>query len=273
MLQEVETLSTPSTEEGERPTGGFDPDDAALDNVYIVYDDHSDEAKVTPLIYFAEKGDPKMCRYLISRGASTTKSCDHLVPMLGGTRFAHLFPMHVAAENGHLEICKLLYANGAQNDLRRGDGDGLTPFHAAAYSDRDDVLRWLTLHGALCADVNSDNVEVDRIYPAATAFGGHPILQRLKRSMSRSCWRLVGWAKEVTQTHSSLVTFLGGTLPPPPGKTQRRTIQCLSGHPGVRKHIGDFVGLEVTKAKQLLRILRQVVDLPSFIVHKPDDEE
>ena len=46
---------------------------------------------------------------------------------------------------------------------------------------------------------------------------------------------------------------------------QIRTLQCLSGHPGVRKHIGDFVGLEVTKGKHL-RILRNVVDvLPSLI--------
>ena len=46
---------------------------------------------------------------------------------------------------------------------------------------------------------------------------------------------------------------------------QIRTLQCLSGYPGVRKHIGDFVGLEVTKGKHL-RILRNEVDvLPSLI--------
>ena len=67
--------------------------------------------------------------------------------------------------------------------------------------------------------------------------------------------------------------FLLGTLPPAPDKKQSRTLQCLSGHPGVRKHIGTFVGLEVTKAKQL-RILRNVVDvLPSFIWRKPEDDE
>jgi hypothetical protein len=62
--------------------------------------------------------------------------------------------------------------------------------------------------------------------------------------------------------------FLLGTLPPAPDKDQScALLQCLSGHPGVRKHIGDFVGLEITKGKQL-RILRQVVDvLPSFIIN------
>ena len=83
--------------------------------------------------------------------------------------------------------------------------------------------------------------------------------------MVRWCELLVEWAEEVTQSHSALVTFLGGTLPPAPDKDQSRALQCLSGYPGVRKHIGNFVGLEVTKRKQL-RILRSVVDvLPSFI--------
>ena len=36
----------------------------------------------------------------------------------------------------------------------------------------------------------------------------------------------------------------------------------LGGHPGIRKHIGDFVGLEVTKGKHL-RILLRVVDVLS----------
>jgi len=68
--------------------------------------------------------------------------------------------------------------------------------------------------------------------------------------------------------------FLLGTLPPAPDIEQSCTpLQFFSGHPGVRKHIGDYVGLEVTKGKQL-RILRNVVDLlPSFIWRKPDDEE
>jgi hypothetical protein len=91
---------------------------------------------------------------------------------------------------------------------------------------------------------------------------------QISRPRRTSCERLVEWAKEVTQTHSSLMMFLLGTLPPAPDKDQScALLQCLSGHPGVRKHIGDFVGLEITKGKQL-RILRQVVDvLPSFIIN------
>ena len=73
MLKEVVLVSAEKAEDGE-PVIGFDPDDAAFDNVYNVYDDNFGGAEVTPLIYFIEKGDIKMCRYLVSRGASTTKS-------------------------------------------------------------------------------------------------------------------------------------------------------------------------------------------------------
>ena len=89
--------------------------------------------------------------------------------------------------------------------------------------------------------------------------------------MSRSCVRLVGWAKEVTQTHSSLMMFLLGTLPPAPGKDQSRTLQCLSVHLGIRKQIGNFVGLEVTKVKQL-RILQSVMDVAPSLLRTEDEE-
>ena len=250
ILEEVVLEEADSDEEDGEAVVGFDPNDAALNNTYVVGDNYFRGERITPLIYFARKGDVKMCRYLISRGASTTKLAEIW------------YPMCMAAEEGHLDVCKVLYANGAQNDVRRDrdDENRWTPFHHAACLRRDEVLRWLTLHGALCQDGNSEEIEGDRIYPTTTHVW---IVHRTQ--MSTSCKRLVVWAKEATQTHSSLVAFLHGALPPAPDQDQSRTLQCLSGHPGVRKHIGDFVGLEVTKRKQL-RILRNVVHvLPSFI--------
>ena len=190
-----------------------------------------------------------MCRYLMSRGASTKK---------GSQEDSH-FPMSAAAEGGNLNVCMLLYENGAQNDVRRTDKDGWNPFHAVAYLGYDELIRWLVLQGALCADANSEKIKGNRIYPGTLFNNGN------RSAISRSCERLVEWAEEITQTQSALVTFLVGTLPPEPGEDQTRSIQCLSGHPGVRKHISDFVGLEVTKRKHL-RILQSVVDvLPPFI--------
>ena len=211
---------------------GFETDDATLDNAYDVH------GGTTPMIHFAGEGNAKMCRYLISRGASTTKAGEH--------DFGIFFPMYSAARNGHLDVCKILYENGAKDDIRRMTGDW-SPFRVAAFYGYDQVVRWLVLHGALCADNNSEEVEVDRI-------------PNELRGVVFSCNDLVAWAKEVTQTQSSVVTFLLGALPPEPGEDQTRTLQCLSVHPGIRKHIGDFAGLEVIKRKHL-RILRNVVEV------------
>ena len=185
-----------------------------------------------------------MCRYLLSKGASTTKAD-------GGGIY---FPMYAAVSRDHLDVCKLLYENGAQDDVRRMGKYNWTPFKIAANLGHAKVVRWLVLHGALCADNNSEDVE-----------GGRIQWENWSGNMASSCNQLVVWAEEVTQSHSALLTFLGGTLPVASDADQRCILPCLSGHPGVRKHIGDFVGLEVTKRKQL-GILRSVVEvLPSFV--------
>ena len=254
MLMEVVLVSAESSfQEDDDEVIGFDPNDEALDNIYFV--DNGDFGEwcgyATPMTYFARKGDAKMCRYLISRGASTTKASD---------RERSFFPVYSAAFEGHLNICMLLYVNGAQNDVRRTEKEGWTPFlAAAAYFSQYEVARWLVLQGALCADASSQEIEKYRLYP--TDYGG----DNNRKRMANLCQLLVEWAEEVTQTHSAFVMFLLGTLPPAPDKKQSRTLQCLSGHPGVRNHIGDFVGLEVTKRTQL-GILRSVIDVfPSFI--------
>ena len=246
MLKEVVLFSADKAEDGEAVIG-FDPSDAALDNTYLVNNDFFGGAEVTPLIYFVEKGDAKMCRYLVSRGASTTKS---------PTSWS---PLYTAIHRGHLEICKFLQANGASHDIWDKPYSSWTPFHAAVLSGHHEVVRWLVLQGALCADRSSEEIDTDRIYPEyfEGPCAGHPLTPMYEQ--------LIEWVREVTQSHSSVLIFLLGTLPPAPDKGQSRALQYLSGHPGVRKHIGDFVGLEVTKRRHL-RILRSVLDVvPAFI--------
>eukprot|EP00563_Minutocellus_polymorphus_P005305 CAMPEP_0181044038 /NCGR_PEP_ID=MMETSP1070-20121207/13039_1 /TAXON_ID=265543 /ORGANISM="Minutocellus polymorphus, Strain NH13" /LENGTH=292 /DNA_ID=CAMNT_0023122429 /DNA_START=12 /DNA_END=890 /DNA_ORIENTATION=+ len=236
MLKEV-VLNDEEVED--EPIVGFDPDDAALDNTYYVYGEGFEGEHITPMIYFAGKGDVQMCRYLISRGASTTKWS------IGNS----WNPLQAAAGDGHLEVCKVLHANGAKNDIWKEDDAGWTPVKFAAIVDQYEVVRWLVLQGALCANDKSEEIEPDRIYREFDE----------DTSISHTCDRLVKWADEVTSSHSSVVMFLLGTLPPPPNADQSCILQCLGGHPGVRKHVADFVGMEVTKGKHL-RILRQVKD-------------
>ena len=205
---------------------GFRPVDAALDDVYR---DQKEDDVVTPLMYFAEKGDLEMCRYLISRGASTTKDVSYY-----------------AASKGDLSLFKLLYYNGAKHQLRTGISH-MTSFHCSAEEGRDEMVRWLVLHGALCADDDSEDIVGDMIH--------NRFYRNLDRNIYRTCQRLVDWSKDVLQAHLSVITFLLGSLP---DNGRGCILQCLSGHPGIRKQIGDFVGLEVTKAKRL-RILQSVV--------------
>ena len=176
---------------GEAPFIGFDPNDAALDNVYRV-----GELYVTPIIHFVLLGDLEMCRYLASRGASTTKT-----PCFWR-------PMHAAAKEGHLEVCKFLFVNGASHHIWKELSYGWTPFRVAASNEHDEVVRWLVLHGALCADANSEEIERGRIYPTESRPSSGRIC--MSSSMSSSCERLVEWAKEVTESHSSLMMFLLG---------------------------------------------------------------
>ena len=248
ILQEVVLISAEYTEDDVQVVG-FDPDDAALDDTY-----DSDSGWITPMLYFAREGNVKMCGYLVSRGVSTTRGTSKGVSKT-------FFPMYSAAQNGHLDVCKFLYENGAQNDVRRLYYN-YTPFKVAAAYGHTQVIQWLVLHGALCADNNSEAIEGGRV----NVLYRHPTIP----AVARSCSALIAWAEEVTQSHSALITYLCGTLPPTSSRPvqisprRQRFLQCLSGHPGVRKHIADFVGLEVTKGKHL-RILRSVMEvLPAY---------
>ena len=226
-------------------TIGFDPEDTALDNGYYVCERTFEGIGVivTPMTYFARKGDLKMCRYLASRGASTTRAP-------GGFKTRKWFPLYAAAYGGHLNVCKFLFANGAKSEIRRANKCGFTPLATAALNEHHALIRWLVLGGALCANDISEKVEENRFYPEEQS-------KFYSNVFSSARERLVEWAEEVTQSHASIITFLHGALPPTPGKDGRCILQHLGGHPGIRKHICCFVGQEVTKKKHL-HILRQV---------------
>ena len=238
---------------GGEPVVGFNPDDSALDDLYGLAD--FGDSCITPIIYFARQGDLKMCRYLVSRGPSTTKTSDDE----STCHRKHFWcPMYAAASPGRLDVCKFLYANGAQGDIRRINRAGWSPFIAALIDSHHELIRWLVLHGALCADERSDVIDVERL----KLKGGFVKSQ----NTHQSCGKLLEWAKERTRNHSSLLMFLRGTLPPSDSNPGHSCIlQNLSGHAGVRKQIAAFVRIECLTAKQLC-ILHQLTEiLPSVL--------
>lgn len=88
------------------------------------------------------KGDPEMVRLLIQyRAKVNTKSMFGLVPLI------------IAAENGHLDLVRLLIDMG-KADVNSDDNAGNTALHLAAQEGHEDIVRFLIERGA---DVNRKN--------------------------------------------------------------------------------------------------------------------
>ena len=102
-----------------------------------------------------------MVEYLIQKGA-TVDAYDN----------EKSTPLHVAAQNGRLEVVKLLLVSGAE--LHHQDDNGMSALHWAAYNGRDEVVRLLVQSGA---DVNVKKAGENSsgsVPLHGAAFYGHP---------------------------------------------------------------------------------------------------
>ena len=242
---------------------GFDPDASVNDVAEIPGGVYSwgDPIlhKITPIVFFSLRGDVPMCQYLRSKGASTTKKCEVRGRVSSGRRCCGLvFPMYAAVEGiNSLEMCKWLYANGAQSDVRQQSNNGYTPITLAASDNNDELVRWLVLRGALCADDGSDIPTIPT-----------KILRRARPAFER----LVEWAGTATQPirNPAVLAFLSGALPPKSNDdTDSSCIlqYYLIGEPGIRKRIADYAGLYTKKEVSILRQVRD--ELPPFLAKPP----
>ena len=149
-----------------------------------------------PMTYFCLIGDLKMCRYLLSKGASTTAT----------STCGWWFPMYAAAFMGPLDVCKWLYDHGAKEDVGRRNSSDYSPLGCATSQA---CCRWFILKGVLSLDDKPGVVDPELmrrdIRPKAEAddiiYDERP--------------QLLEWAKQSVQTHSGFMTFLLGTLPAP----------------------------------------------------------
>jgi hypothetical protein len=165
-----------------------------------IYDEHNIEEEssdswlvVTPMIHFCREGDLKMCRYLFVNGADCRKGSDN----------GFWFPMHAAATQRYLYVCKWLYDHGARDDIRRANNyDECTPLYESVYiptcfSSGTSTSQWLILNGALCQN-DSDTIEdtLMRRYLNPNDRASNSVDKRPQ---------LLLWAQETVQLHS---TFL-----------------------------------------------------------------
>ena len=183
---------------------------------------------MTPMGYFAMKGDLPMMRWLYANGANTQDNDADL----SGFNDADRFPMRMAAVHGRFEACKWLFHHGAAKDVKRRtptdgteraefsmmmgrpahwypNGKGLiTDTLSFSLPPYRKLSQWLTLKGALCKDDDSGDLDIARMRKDLGQVGQTPVF-RQERKM------LLKWAKEHHQSRSLFGVFLMGTLSPP----------------------------------------------------------
>lgn len=179
---------------------------------------------LNPMTYFCIKGDLKMCRYLLSRGASTTANVHGHYPMLW------------AASCGNLTVCKWLFANGA-TDISPFDNEALKEAlinARVAWNKKQNrsnlhLVLWFLMRGA-CDDRTSGDL---RSADLDTTLGGDRQLLLL----------ILDWAESFVQRHhASFFLFLcEGTI----NHERPSSIvnQYLSGCPALLMKIGDYAGV------------------------------
>ena len=227
---------------------GFDPDNL---------DKKDNEIGYTPMLYFAEKGNVKMCRYLIARGADCRKSDTY-----------GRCPMFIAAANGHLEMMTLLYQDGdAREDIRTQTRNGLTPLRFALHNDHVAIWKWLIRKGALASRT------IEGVMDDAT-------LRKNLRPLDNCSWEedkrraILSWAQDAVTAHEHFQLFVTGT-PLFSRDDTRTSSSSLSSSLLVRifhRHqppdILEVITHYVEDTEQDLRTFHQLLDrLPRFIHH------
>ena len=236
---------------------GFDPDTPVNSASEIIEDEGYDD-DCLPMPYFCQRGDLRMCRYLLSKGTSTTQSW--VDDDNNGVNHLHS-PMYAAVLGGHLDVCKWLCEYGARGDIRKTNASFSTPLYISMIrasgrvgigpAERErfrEICRWLILNEALCPRDNGF-ISDDLLEEAFSGAYSH-----------RDYW--VRWAEDAVQTHDGLMTFLMGTylrvIPKEKHKTMNHcALSCLSGHPGIRKHIADMLGVVRGRDLRIMRELRR----------------
>ena len=293
----------------------FDPDkvnDAKTYGFRPVNEMHLDCWTATPMAHFCRAGDLPMCRYLLSRGASTTKG--------GFDDDDEWFPMMAAARGGQLDVCKWLYSCGAASDVSRHflmrDGDSLAPlWYATRSGDKRyfEVGKWLILKGALHGSEGNSNEGEMVIDSNSMVSDMEPRLESRvyaqvpnKQADTRSMY--LNWAEKAIIDHKNFFTFLCGAslkaaqyseellrvfiaknlrsaavanilFEDMPEEKKHRVwnelfvLPLLDGNIGVFQLIADFVG--VLRGRELKTVRSLAVNLREFMddIPEPDSDE
>ncbi|KAL3120895.1 hypothetical protein niasHT_004526 [Heterodera trifolii] len=101
--------------------------------------DHTDNNGLSIIHYLVDNNNFDECKFLIDKGVNVNqKTADNLLRST---------PLHLACENGQLEIVKLLVEEG-KADIEIANSDGDTALKLAKAKKKDDVVHYLVEKGA-----------------------------------------------------------------------------------------------------------------------------
>ena len=246
----------------------------------------------TPFMYFCGKGDFRMCRFLLSKGASASEI---------DKNYGFCSGMRAAAMCGNLEICQWLHRNG----VAVFDGEtqtGLTSLGLAIRTTHGSdnsiaIAKWIILNDGLPRDASG---EIDDRSMRLN------LMPDTKDDAKEVRPQLLSWAESGIDNHESFMTFLSGTLNIPDFSKEsflkhvsfklgsenavqewvenspvnllqavwedmyskrRSSLRCFNGKSGILERIAHFYGLTPTKD---LRMFRQLAPaLRRFIREHP----
>ena len=227
---------------------GFDPDNVGGVRSIDEEDENADDDNaITAMGYFAELGDLAMMRWLYVNGADTR---DEDMPVN--------FPMLIAADNGHIEVCKWLFDRGAAKDVKRRNHYGDSPLRISfVFSNQRDLNRWLILNGALCKDNESGKLDVEIAWRDLGVRYG-----RKSRSFKERK-ALLEWATDLHRPRTSFLLFLSGSHSRPKSACNTHQnvspLQLLDGKPGIMELIGDYVGFVRGREARIVRQLTKLM--------------
>ena len=161
-------------------------------------------------------------------------------------------PMYVACEHGHLSVCQWLFEVGASADITRASNNGRTPMWTTCFNGHLSVCQWLILNGAL----NNEDDHVNEEVVIRDVFG------------SSTASALQTWTQEMIAVHSTFldVVLRGSVLVPlsqqhaPP--QQRCRLPMLNR--GVLEVVGSYLGLvigrQIRNVQEVRAVLSSVLD-------------